>query len=60
MTKPYFRPYIRWKEQCTPSMKGHMRLYYRLYKYVKHLPKTRRNSMLEVGRRFNSRLVSEW
>jgi len=43
---------IRWNESKTPLMNGHMRLEYRIRKYVKVLPKTRRNMMFKIRKRF--------
>ena len=37
-----FRPKIRWKEQNTPSMSGHMHINVWLHNYLARLPRTRK------------------
>ena len=42
MTEKRFRPKIRWKEQNTPIMKGHMHINVWIHNYTAKLPKIRK------------------
>lgn len=43
---------VRWNEEKTPFMTGHMRQYYYIYRYCKELSKTRKNMMYLIRIRF--------
>ena len=43
---------IRWNESKTPCMCGHMHINVWIRNYVSKLPKTRRNMMFEIRRKF--------
>ena len=43
---------IRWNKSKTPRMCGHMHINVRIKNYVSKLPKTRRNMMFEIRRKF--------
>lgn len=60
MSKPFFRPYIRYNEANTPIFKGHMRLYYLIYKRIKFLPKTKKFMMYKFRKRLRNRIVNEY
>ena len=52
MTEKHFRPKIRWREQNTPTFKGHMHINVRLHNYLARLPKTRKYMMFNIRRKF--------
>jgi hypothetical protein len=52
MTEKRFRPKIRWREQNTPIMKGHMHIDIWIQNYVARLPKIRKNMMHPIRRKF--------
>lgn len=57
MTAKRFRPKIRWREQNTPIMKGHMHINIWIYNYVARLPRIRKNMMFNVRRKFRYKCV---
>lgn len=57
MTAKRFRPKIRWREQNTPSMTGHMHINVWIKNYLAKLPKTRKYMMFNVRRRFRYKCV---
>lgn len=57
MTEKRFRPKIRWKEQNTPIMKGHMHINVRIQNYTAKVIKIRKYMMFNVRRRFNFKCV---
>lgn len=48
---------IRWREEKTPSMKGHMHISIWVHNYVAKLPRTRKNMMFNVRKKFRDRRV---
>ena len=57
MTEKRFRPKIRWKEQNTPIMKGHMHINVWIQNYTAKLPRIRKYMMFNVRRRFKYKCV---
>lgn len=57
MTEKRFRPKIRWREQSTPHMNGHMHINVWIHNYVAKLPKIRKNMMFNIRRRFTNKCV---
>ena len=55
MTIDHFK--VRWSEEKTPIMKGHMHIKYWIWNYVNRLPRTRKNMMFEIRRRFRYRML---
>lgn len=55
MTANLFKYKIRWQEDKTPSMNGHMHINIWLHNYVAKLPRTRKNMMFNIRRRFRYR-----
>lgn len=56
MTEKRFRPKIRWREQNTPTFKGHMHINVRLHNCLARLPKTRKYMMFNIRRKFKCNL----
>ena len=48
---------VRWNEEKTPFMTGHMRQYYYIYRYCKNLHKTRKNMMYRIRLKFRRKRV---
>lgn len=57
MIEKRFRPKIRWKEQNTPSMGGHIHINIWLHNYLARLPRTRKYMMFNIRRKFKGRCV---
>ena len=60
MTEKRFRPKIRWREQNTPIMKGHMNINVWIQNYTARLPRIRKNMMFNIRKKFIFKKVRFW
>lgn len=57
MTEKRFRWKIRMNEKSVPIMQGHMHINVWLQNYVARLPRTRKNMMFKVRKKFKCKYV---
>lgn len=50
---------IRWREQNTPIMTGHMHINVWLHNYTAGLPRIRKNMMFNIRRRFRYKCLKK-
>ena len=46
---------VRWREENTPIMAGHMHINIWIHNYTARLPRTRKNMMFNIRRKFRDK-----